>query len=160
MDLILWRHAEAVDHPYGEAGAQGDPLDMARRLSARGEKQAARMAAWLDRQLPDGAKVFASPAQRTQPTAAALGRKLRLREELAPGAAPSAVLAVAGWPDGRVPVVVVGHQPTLGQGVAQLLGLPEAECPMRKGAIWWLRQRERGGCQQTLIVTVQTPELV
>ena len=49
MDLILWRHAEAEDW------AEGDPQesrDLARSLTPRGEKQAARMANWLDRQLP------------------------------------------------------------------------------------------------------------
>ncbi|MEO7547467.1 MAG: histidine phosphatase family protein, partial [Ramlibacter sp.] len=40
MDLILWRHAEAEDAPEG-----GDDLD--RALTSRGEKQAARVAAWL-----------------------------------------------------------------------------------------------------------------
>lgn len=160
MELILWRHAEAQDHPYGEEGDQGDALDLERRLTPRGEKQATRMAAWLDRQLPEGAKVFVSPSERTRQTATALGRKVRVREELAPGASPEAVLALAGWPDGRTPVVVVGHQPTLGQVIAQLLELPEGECPMRKGAVWWLRQRERNGRMQTVLVTVQTPELL
>ena len=37
MDLILWRHAEAV-----EDDVSGD--DMARTLTPRGEKQAKRMA--------------------------------------------------------------------------------------------------------------------
>ncbi|MBE0589860.1 MAG: histidine phosphatase family protein, partial [Hydrogenophaga sp.] len=64
MDLILWRHAEAYDHPDPVNGQQSDPLDLARRLTPRGDKQAARMAAWLDRQLPDGARIFASPAAR------------------------------------------------------------------------------------------------
>ncbi len=160
MELILWRHAEAQDHPYGDEGEQGDALDLERRLTARGEKQAARMAAWLDRQLPDGARVYASPAQRTQQTAVALGRKVRVRDELAPGADPAAVLALAGWPDSKTPAVLVGHQPTLGHVIAQLLGLPEDDCPMRKGAVWWLRQRERAGRMQTVLVTVQTPELL
>jgi phosphohistidine phosphatase len=160
MDLILWRHAEAQDHPYGEQGAQGDPLDLERRLTPRGEKQAARMAAWLDRQLPDGARVYVSPAERARQTANALGRKLRVRDELLPGAEPAAVLALAGWPEGRGPVLVIGHQPTLGQVIAQLLNLPEGECTMRKGSVWWLRQRERNGRMQNVIVTVQTPELV
>ena len=160
MDLILWRHAEAVDHPDLERGVPGDARDLARRLTPRGEKQAARVAAWLDRQLPEGAKVYVSPAERTQQTAAALGRKQRLRDELLPEAQADAVLKLVGWPDARSPAVVVGHQPTLGQVVAQLLGLPEGDCPIRKGSVWWLRQRERGGRLQTVIVTVQTPELL
>ncbi len=161
MDLILWRHAEAQDHPQGEAGLQGDATDLERRLTPRGEKQAARMAGWLDRQLPEGARIYSSHAQRAMQTAAALGRKIRLREELAPDAGnPMALLELAGWPSARTPVVLVGHQPMLGQLIAHLLRLPEPECPMRKGAIWWLRQREREGRLQTLIVTVQTPELV
>ena len=38
------------------------------------ERQAARMADWLNRQLPAGTKVYASPAVRAQQTAAALER--------------------------------------------------------------------------------------
>ena len=49
---------------------------------------------------------------------------------------------------------------TIESVVAQLLGLPEGDCPIRKGSVWWLRQRERGGRLQTVIVTVQTPELL
>ena len=55
MDLILWRHAEAL-----EAAAEGD--DMARVLTTRGEKQAVRMATWLDRQLPDSTRIRVSSA--------------------------------------------------------------------------------------------------
>ncbi|RZI97292.1 MAG: histidine phosphatase family protein, partial [Haliea sp.] len=39
MDLILWRHAEAEDLPGDEVNPE---LDLARSLTARGEKQAAR----------------------------------------------------------------------------------------------------------------------
>lgn len=160
MDLILWRHAEAHDHPDPLQGRQGDAKDLARRLTPRGEKQAARMAAWLDRQLPAAARVLCSPAQRTEQTALALGRKFKIREELAPEGDPLALLELAQWPHGKLPVVVVGHQPTLGQVIARLLGLAEEECPVRKGAVWWLRQRERDGLVQTVLVTVQTPELL
>jgi phosphohistidine phosphatase len=73
MDLILWRHAEAHEHPDLLTGVPGDARDLARRLTPRGEKQATRMAAWLDRQLPDGARVFSSPASRCEQTALALG---------------------------------------------------------------------------------------
>jgi phosphohistidine phosphatase len=160
MDLILWRHAEAQDHPEPMTGQQGDAKDMARRLTARGEKQAARMGAWLDRQLPHGARVYASPAQRTEQSALALGRKIRLRDELAPGADALAVLDLVQWPNGKSPVVVVGHQPTLGAVIARLLGMAEEECVVKKGAIWWLHQRERDGSPQTVLLTVQTPELM
>ena len=77
MDLILWRHAEA------EEAADGMD-DVARALTPRGEKQAERMGAWLDRQLPQGLRVFASPARRTEQTAQALGRKFKLRAALLP----------------------------------------------------------------------------
>lgn len=160
MDLILWRHAEAHDHPEPLQGCQGDSQDLARRLTPRGEKQAARMGAWLDRQLPAAARVLVSPAQRTEQTALALGRKYKVCAGLAPGGDPLALLALAQWPHGKWPLVVVGHQPTLGQVIARLLGLTEADCPVRKGAVWWLRQRERDGVLQTVLVTVQTPELL
>lgn len=160
MDLILWRHAEAQDHPDALSGQQGDPLDLARRLTPRGEKHAVRMAAWLDRQLPTGTRILCSPAHRTEQTVQALGRKYKLRDELAPGADPLALLALAQWPNARAPVLVVGHQPTLGQVVAQLLGLAQPDCAVKKGAVWWLHQRERQGSLQTVLLTVQTPELL
>lgn len=160
MDLILWRHAEAHDHPDPLHGAQGDPLDLARRLTPRGEKQASRMAAWLDRQLVEGARIYSSPAVRCEQTVMALGRKHKLREELAPDGDPLELLQVAQWPDARYPVLIVGHQPTLGRVIARLLRLSEEECSVKKGAVWWLRHRQRGAARQTVVVTVQTPELL
>jgi phosphohistidine phosphatase len=44
--------------------------------------------------------------------------------------------------------------------VASLLGLTTSECAIKKGALWWLRHRERDGLSQTVVVTVQTPELL
>lgn len=160
MDLILWRHAEAQLHPDLVNGVPGDPADRARRLTSRGDKQAARIAAWLDRQLPSRALVLSSPAVRAEQTALALGRKFKLSEVLAPEGNPMALLELAQWPNGKQPVVLVGHQPTLGRVIAQLLGLTEAECAIKKGALWWLRYRVRDGVAQTVVVTVQTPELL
>lgn len=153
MDLILWRHAEAQDWTPGCD-------DMARRLTARGEKQAARMAAWLDRQMPENTRIFVSPARRTEQTASALGRKFKIRPELAPGATVAQLLELVHWPDAKGCVLVVGHQPTLGQTIAQLIGLSESECPVKKGAVWWLRNRQREALVQTLVVTVQSPEVL
>ena len=153
MDLILWRHAEALD----ESEAMED---LQRPLTSRGEKQAARMAAWLDRQLPDGARVICSPARRTEQTALALGRKYKLRAELLPGCTPAELLELAQWPKGNGTVLVVGHQPVLGQTIAELVGFSAADCSVRKGAVWWLRQRQRLESIQTVIVTVQSPEVL
>ena len=153
MDLIFWRHAEAEDAAEG-----GD--DMARKLTPRGEKQAKRMALWLDRQLPEGTRVVCSPARRCEQTAMALERKYKLRTELAPDTTSDALLAAAGWPHSKSTVVVIGHQPSLGQAISLLIGLRHDDCPVRKGGLWWLRTRERDGDVQTVVVTVQSPEMV
>lgn len=157
MDLILWRHAEAEDLEETEEGCGAD---LSRRLTPKGERQALRMAAWLDRQLPDGVRVYCSPAVRTEQTVIALGRKYKARDELRPDGTVEELLQLVQWPDARQPALVVGHQPTLGRTVARLLDWREEDCSIRKGSVWWLRQRERDGCAQTVIVTVQTPELL
>ncbi len=153
MDLILWRHAEAYD---AEAGQD----DLARALTPRGEKQARRMAAWLNRQLPSGARVLASPAVRAQQTAAALERKVKTDAALAPGAGVEALLHAARWPESRVPVLVVGHQPTLGIAAAWLVAQQTQVWPVRKAAVWWLRGREREGELQVLLQAVLSPEML
>ena len=108
MDLILWRHAEAQDPLDGQE-------DMSRALTGRGEKQAARMAHWLDRQLPEGARVLVSPARRCEQTAQALDRKFKIRPELAIGGTVEQLLEAAQWPHGKATVLIVGHQPVLGK---------------------------------------------
>lgn len=153
MDLILWRHAEAVEAEVGDD-------DMARALTARGEKQAVRMAAWLDRQLPDSARIWVSPARRTEQTALALGRKFKFSPAIGPLGTPEQLLELVQWPQAKGCVLVVGHQPTLGQTLSRLLGLSTQECAVKKGALWWLRQRERDAQAQTVVLTVQSPELL
>ena len=157
MDLLLWRHAEAEE--ITDSG-ESELSDLERLLTARGDKQAARVAAWLDRQLPEGTRILVSPARRCEQTALALGRKFRIRAELAPGASAAELLELVQWPLAKAPVLVVGHQPALGQVVAQLLGLQHGDCPVKKGAVWWLRSREREGHVRAVVVTVQSPEVL
>lgn len=152
MDLILWRHAEAHDVEDGD--------DLQRALTSRGEKHASRMAAWLDVQLPEGTRVLSSPALRCEQTAQRLGRKYKVLAELAPGGTIEDLLAAAHWPGARQPVVVVGHQPVLGQMVSHLLRIDGGSCAVRKGSVWWLRTRERDGHEQTVVWAVLTPELL
>ena len=63
--------------------------------------------------------ILVSPADRAQQTAQALKRKFRVVPELVPGAAASrrAWRRRAG-PTPAKPVLVVGHQPTLGEVAA------------------------------------------
>ena len=150
MDLILWRHAEAEP---------GEP-DLGRRLTSKGLKQAERVADWLDGRLPDTTRILASPADRAQQTALALKRKFRTAEELAPGASASDVLAAAGWPDARESVLVVGHQPTLGEVASLLLAQDELPWSIRKGAVWWLSNRVRDGVSTVVLKVVIGPDFV
>lgn len=134
MDLILWRHAQAQARREGLA-------DVDRALTPKGQRQAERMAEWLNRRLADSTRVIASPARRCQQTAQALGRDFRTFEAIGAGADPDAVLKAAHWPDAGAAVLVVGHQPTLGLVAAQLLGAGGRGLAIRKGAVWWLRRR-------------------
>lgn len=150
MDLLLWRHAEA--HPAAEGQ---DDLD--RALTAKGERQARRMAGWLDARLAHGTRILVSPALRCRQTAEALGRPFRVTAELAPDGDVASLLAAARWPRSPVPVLVVGHQPTLGQAAAALLAGVEQPWSVRKGAVWWLRRRSRDG-SGVLVHAVQAPD--
>jgi phosphohistidine phosphatase len=152
MDLVLWRHAEAIDLEL-----VGD--DMLRTLTPRGEKQAQRMGAWLDRQLPASTKVLVSPALRADQTAKALDRKYKTYAALAPLAGVDDLLALVHWPTVSGCVLVVGHQPTLGQTVARLLGMG-GDCNIKKGGLWWLRLREREAAPEVSVVAVLSPDLV
>jgi len=150
MDLILWRHCEAEP---------GEP-DLGRRLTSKGLKQAERMAQWLDAHLPDTCRVLVSPADRAQQTAVALQRKFRTVPELVPGATVAAVLAAANWPDSREPVLIVGHQPTLGAVASFLLSGEEAYWSVRKGAVWWLSNRAKEGGAAVVLKVVVAPDFV
>lgn len=157
MDLILWRHAEAEDG--------GDRMpDAKRRLTARGEKQARRMAAWLVDRLPRKTTVLVSPTERTQQTAHALGLPFQLEPKIGVGADCADLLATAGWPEGNGKgggaVLLVGHQPALGRLAALLLSGAEAEWSIKKGAVWWYSNRTRNGETQTVLRTVVNPDLL
>jgi phosphohistidine phosphatase len=153
MDLILWRHAEALEMREVE-----DDLD--RALTSKGERQAQRMAGWLNRQLPASARILASPARRAQQTVAALDRKFKTLPGLAPDATVDSLLHAVRWPDAGEPVLVVGHQPTLGLAAAYLLTGQALPWTVRKGAVWWLRARERDGELQVVLHAMVAPEIV
>ncbi len=150
MDIILWRHADAVE------GAR----DLERKLTAKGRKQAARVAEWLAARLPSRYAVLSSPARRARETADALDVRYKISERLAPGAAPADILEAAGWPSHKGAVIVVGHQPDLGKVAAVLLSGAEADWSVKKGGLWWLTNREREGESQVVLRAVLAPDLL
>lgn len=147
MDLILWRHADAED---------GIP-DEGRKLTAKGEKQARRVARWLAPRLPEDARVLVSPAKRAQQTAKALTSDFETRPEVGTATAPAALLKAAGWPDRGGTVLVVGHQPVIGHTVAMLLTGDARDWSFKKGAIWWLSSRGQG---EVIVRAVIAPDLL
>jgi phosphohistidine phosphatase len=78
--------------------------------------------------------------------------------ELAPGATVAAALAAANWPDSREPVLIVGHQPTLGMIASFLLSGEEAYWSVRKGAVWWLSDRVRESGAAVVLKAVLGPD--
>ncbi|RQH00170.1 phosphohistidine phosphatase SixA [Paraburkholderia dinghuensis] len=153
MDLILWRHAEAEEMAAS---------DLARQLTTRGRKQAQNVAKWLRARLPDDALILASPATRTIQTVETLTDQYRVVRELAPNASVDDVLKAVGWPGGVAPtVVVVGHQPVLGEIAAQLLssGHDQRSWALKKGALVWIASRDRNGNGQAVLHAAITPDL-
>jgi phosphohistidine phosphatase len=153
MDILLWRHAEA------EEGAD----DLKRKLTGRGEKQARRVAGWIREHTRKNLRVLVSPAVRTQQTAAVLDLPYETDRRLAPNALPTDLLAACGWPDGddgRSSVLIVGHQPTLGELAALLMTGTIAPWSIKKGALWWLTHRTRGDQSQIVLRAVVDPALL
>lgn len=150
MELILWRHADAE---YG-------PPDMERALTPKGLKQAERMGDWLARHLPDTCRILVSPAKRAIQTADGMKRKYRIMAELAPDAAPESLLLAANWPHRKEPVLLVGHQPTLGQVASLLLADTQQDWNIRKGNIWWFAQRENETGLETWLKLALAPDFV
>lgn len=149
MDLILWRHAEA------EAGG----ADAERKLTEKGREQARVMGQWLKRRLKSY-QLFSSPAVRARETAAGLEERCGILKGLYGGAAPPEVLESVGWPEGEGTVILVGHQPQLGEIAAFLMTRTAAPWPIKKGAIWWFRAEREAGRPVTELVAVMPPKLV
>lgn len=151
MDLILWRHAEAFDARLGER-------DLDRTLTPEGERQAQQMGQWLARHLTDDTRVLVSPARRAQQTAQALHRPFSTEPAIAPGAGAQTLLAAAGWPDAPHPVLVVGHQPTLGLSAAYLMSGVDRIWTVRPAGVWWLRGRQVDARLEVMLVTARAPD--
>jgi phosphohistidine phosphatase len=151
MDLILWRHCEAFEMREVES-------DLERALTPKGERQALRMAEWLNQRLAHSTRILASPAVRCQQSAKALGKKFKTLPELGPEGNGEALLKAARWPDASEPMLVVGHQPMLGFVASYLLTGQPQDWTIKKGAVWWVRGRNREDRTQVILQAVQSPD--
>jgi len=150
MELILWRHADAEE---GER-------DLERKLTGKGRKQAARVAQWLHRRLPSKFTLLCSPARRARETADALGARYKISDRLAPGAQVGDLAEAAGWPKRKGVVILVGHQPDFGRLAAALVSGKPSDWSLKKGGLWWLDNRVRGGDARVVVRAVIAPDLI
>ncbi len=159
LDVIFWRHAHAKPMQY-------DKNDLERPLSSKGEKQAKQMAAWLKQRLSKDVIVLSSPALRTVQTVNALGLEYKIEQALRPGADVDAVLEVvsrhldaAPEDDQLKQILLVGHQPWVGQIIGRMLGLG-AGVEVKKGAVWWLHSDSDAGSPQFRVLASLCPQLL
>lgn len=159
IHLFLWRHAEAED---------GVP-DHARRLTAQGSRDAARVARALAKRVRSNTRLVISPAVRARETAEFLVAKSSLHVEidqrLAAGSSASGVLAALEDAviacNGDAPLIVmVGHQPWVGQVARRLLSDSEGDWSVKKAAAWWLVRRAREGNGEWSLRTIFDPDLL
>lgn len=177
-NILVWRHAEAeiANFDLGEN-------DEIRQLTHKGHGHAKRIARWLKKHLPDDTILICSPALRALQTAETLDYKIQLQDGLKPSASLADVLAVLVKIQNQLNqqspknqqknVLIVGHQPWMGQLVAYLFDQstndaqkmnPEINISIKKGAVWWLRLHSTEHTitvhQQYRLLTVQTPSLL
>lgn len=142
-NIIIWRHAEAEQADF-ELGEQ----DNARQLTIKGRHQAKRMARWLKEHLPKNTVLVCSPAVRAVQTAEALNYKIQLSKALKPSASLVEVLHDLTQYQQQKNILIVGHQPWLGELVAYLFEQTIVDIAdiqslsVKKGAVWWLRRQD------------------
>ena len=150
MELILWRHAEAED---------GVP-DATRGLTEKGLDQAKRMSDWLRSKLPENTLVIVSPTRRTQQTAMALRPDFVINDEIGPGASVKSILTAANWPNAQGAVVIVGHQPTLGEVASYLIPVIPPGLSVKKGSVWWIKYHKEENMMEPVLHAVIYPEML
>ncbi len=149
-NLILWRHADAEVLVHGQA-------DMARKLTAKGHKQAKQMAAWLKKYLPKHTFIMTSPALRARETLAHWGNDWQEDSRLSPDRAVAPIQQLL-LQSPYESLMLVGHQPWIGELAASQLGMEDAQLSIKKGAVWWLRLPKSGGPYK--LYSVQSPDLI
>ncbi len=137
MKLYVVRHGEAIERSSGVR-------DEDRWLTAAGREKFRSNAIRFSRQGISPDCILTSPLVRAVQTADILaevlsyGGEIRVCGELRPGFDLAGFHRVMDTCRGARSVVIVGHEPDLGELVGRLLGA-EAPIPLRKGVIMALR---------------------
>ncbi|MEO8937534.1 MAG: phosphohistidine phosphatase SixA [Burkholderiaceae bacterium] len=159
INLFLWRHAEAED----------SWPDLDRALTAKGQRDAARVAKAIAKQLDENSIVVASPAVRARETAQPLVKRASVGLEIDPRLAPDADLgdvltalesAIATCNGDACTLVMVGHQPWVGQVARRLLTNGNGDWSVKKASAWWLVRRSRDGSTEWTLRSVFDADLV
>jgi phosphohistidine phosphatase len=134
MEIWLLRHASAEDR-------SGSGRDADRTLTEDGHKRAREVARGLAALEPGIELVLTSPFARARQTAEPAARALKLADKMRETAAlqpdrdPEEILAEVRA-EGAAAVLLVGHEPHLGELLGRLvLGRPGLAMPMKKAAV-------------------------
>lgn len=131
--------------------------DIDRKLTTKGHKQAKQMAVWLKKYLPKQTFVMSSPALRARETVTYWGGDWHEDSRLSPERAVDPILQLMTQSPYES-LMLVGHQPWIGELAAYHLGMEDAQLSIKKGAVWWLRLPKAGGPYK--LYSVQSPDLI
>jgi phosphohistidine phosphatase len=129
-ELLLLRHGIAEER-------RPDQPDQARSLTPEGRQRTASVLSQLHRLGVGADRLLSSPLVRARQTAelavaAGLAPALSLTDALAPGADPLPLLADRAA-SGRL--LLVGHEPDLGDLAARLIGAPPGSIALKKAGL-------------------------
>ena len=129
-ELLLLRHGIASER-------RADADDALRPLTPAGRERTARVLQRLRQLELGGQRLLSSPLLRARQTAElALAAGLAPALELAPGLAPEAdPWPLLHWPAGVQRLLLVGHEPDLGDLAAALIGAPPGAITLKKAGI-------------------------
>lgn len=161
--LMLWRHSESQDVKLVDE-------DFNRALTKKGQYHALVMASWLKQHLSTETYIISSPSLRAEQTVQALGLPYQLNKSLLPQATVEEVLQLVQktfYQNKTNDILLVGHQPWLGQVAAYFLQINTAELSIKKSAVWWLAQHlkhQKLENEETddrfKLVSVQSPQFI
>jgi phosphohistidine phosphatase len=130
QQLYIVRHADAEPE---------NTTDEERRLTAKGERQAAKIGQFCARQEFAVGPIFSSPLVRAVQTAELLakplGAEVKTSRQLATGMTPGQLRAFLREQRSGDSLLIVGHEPDLSRAAAELLGCAPERLRIKKATL-------------------------